>query len=215
MALPIRAALRSATRYVARHPLTMMQMARHALGMRVAIPLDAIRWFIANTPPGKNAPTDITISAQPPAVNFGLSVNLMGTPVRATLSVRIDEIRIHPDELRVQLHVHDVDLKLLADAHTPVATLIKSGALDLSKPGNLVNFMPKRPDVLVEAHDDVIVLDVMKNPKIAGNFTLRRVLQRLTPVMNVAALQTEGDFLVLSLRATPFGLPKALNPARA
>src|SRR5688500_193900 len=133
MALPIRAALRSATRYVTRHPLTMMQMARHALGMRVAIPLDAIRWFIANTPPGKNAPTDITINAHPPAVTFGLSVNLMGTPVRATLSVRIDEIRIHPDELRVQLHVHDVDLKLLADAHTPVATLIKSGALDLSK----------------------------------------------------------------------------------
>jgi len=215
MALPLRAALRSATRFVTRHPLTMMQMARHALSMRVAVPLDAIRWFIANTPPGKKAPTDITITATPPAIAIGMSVDLMGTPVRATLSVQIDELRIHPDELRIQLLVHDVDLKLLADSSTPVATLIKSGALDLSKPGNLINFMPKRPDVLLEAHDDMIVVDLMRNPKLAGNFTLRRVLQRLTPVVNVTALETQGDFLVLSLRATPFGLPKALNPARA
>ena len=42
---------------------------------------------------------------------------------------------------------------------------------------------------------------------------LRKVLQRLTPVVNVAALGTEGDFLIVQFRATPFGFPKALNPA--
>jgi hypothetical protein len=28
-----------------------------------------------------------------------------------------------------------------------------------------------------------------------------------------AALRTDGDFLILGLRATPFGIPRALNPA--
>lgn len=213
MALPLRAAFRSATRYVTRNPLKMMTMARHAIGLRVAVPLDALRWFVENTPPGRSAPQDVTITADPPAITLGASIDLMDTPVRATASITVDELRIHPDELRLQLHLSNVSLKLLADSSTPVAGLIKSGALDLSKPGNLANFMPKKPEVLIEAHDDVIVLDLMKNPKIAANFKLRRVLQRLTPVMNVAALRTDGDFLILGLRATPFGIPRALNPA--
>jgi len=215
MALPLRAAFRSASRFVARNPFTMMKMARHALGLRMAIPLDALRWFVENTPPGKNAPQDVTINADPPAITMGASLDLMDTPVRATASLRVDELRIHPDELRLQLHLSNVSLKLLADSATPVAGLIKSGALDLSKPGNLANFMPKKPAVLIEAHDDVIVLDLMKNPKIAANFRLRKVLQRLTPVVNIAVLRTEGDFLIIGLRATPLGFPRALNPAVA
>ena len=214
MALPIRRALRSASRFVTRNPMAVMKMARHAFGMRIAVPLDAIRWFVANTPPKKAAPTDVTITAQPPAVNLGATVNLMGTSVRASASVRVDELRIQPDELRVALRLSQVDMRLLGDSNTPVAGLIKSGALDLSKPGNLVNFMPKRPDVLIDAHDDVVVIDLMKNPKFAGNFKLRRILQTLTPVVNVSVLRTDGDFLVLGLRATPLGFPRALTAAR-
>jgi len=210
--IPIRAALRSASRFVAKNPLTMAKMARHALSMQLAVPIDALRWFIANTPPSKNAPQDVTVTAQPPSICFAASVNLMGTPVRASATIRVDELRIHTEELRLQIHLSNVDLKLLGDSQTPVAALIKSGALDLSKPGNLVNYMPKRPKVLLEAHDDVLVLDLMKNPKLAGNFRLRQVLKRLTPVVNIAALRTDGDFLIVALRATPFGLPKALNP---
>ncbi len=212
MALPIRAALRSATRFAARNPFTMMKMARHAIGMRIAVPIDAIRWFVSNTPPGRKAPQDVTITARPPAINFGATVDLMGTTVRASASILVEELRVMPDEIRVSLRLSDVDMKLLDQSATsPVAGLIKSGALDLSKPGNLVNFMPSRPDVLIEAHDDLVVLDLMKNPKLAGNFRLRKVLQRLTPVVSLAALRTEGDFLILGLRATPLGLPRALQ----
>ena len=64
MALPLRAALRSAGRFIAKNPTTMLSMARHALGMRIAVPLDALRWFIANTPPSQKAPQDVTITPQ-------------------------------------------------------------------------------------------------------------------------------------------------------
>jgi hypothetical protein len=104
---------------------------------------------------------------------------------------------------------------VLGESFTPVAGLIKSGALDLSKPGNLAKFMPKRPPVLVEAHDDIIVLDLMQNPKFAANERVRGILGTLTPVAQVAGLSTEGDFLIVQLRVSPFGIPRALNAARA
>jgi hypothetical protein len=214
MALPIRAALRSASRFVIKNPAAMFNIARHALGMKVAIPLDALRWFISNTPPGRKAPQDVTVIARPPAINIGASVDLMGTPVRASASIRIEELQVAPEQLRVKVRLSNVDLKLLGEAFTPVAGLIKSGALDLSKPGNLAKFMPKRPDVLVEAQDDYIVLDLMKNPKIRQNDRVRRVLETLTPVVNVTSIETDGDMLLIGLRATPLGFPRALNAAR-
>ncbi|HPH68006.1 MAG TPA: hypothetical protein PLF40_19750 [Kofleriaceae bacterium] len=215
MALPLRAALRSAGRFIVSNPSQMFNMARHALGLRVAVPLDAIRWFITNTPPGKKAPQDVTIATRPPAVAVGATIDLMGTTVRAGASIRVEQIEVGEDKFRVTLKINDVTMKVLGESFSPVAGLIKSGALDLSKPGNLVKFMPKRPPVLAEAHDDILVLDLMQNPKFAANDRIRKVLGAVTPVLQVASMTTEGDFLVLQLRASPFGIPKALGAARA
>jgi hypothetical protein len=215
MALPLGAALRSAGRFALKNPATMLSMARHALGLRIAVPLDSLRWFIANTPPSKKAPQDVAITARPPAIAVGATVELMGTTVRASAAIKIDKLEVGAEQLRVTLRLSNVEMKVLGESLTPVAGLIKSGALDLSKPGNLAKFMPKRPEVLVEAHDDIIVLDLMKNPKIRSNPRVRGVIETLTPVVNVNGLTTEGDFLIIQLRASPFGLPRALNAARA
>jgi hypothetical protein len=215
MALPIRAALRSAGRFVSRNPATLFTMARHAFGLRVAVPLDALRWFIANTPPSKKAPTDITVTARPPAIHLGATLELMGTLVRASGAILVEELRLLPAEMRLTLKLSDVQMNVIGESNTPVAGLIKSGALDLSKPGNLVNFMPKKPAVLIEAKGDRIVLDLMKNPKIRANDKLHKILSTLTPVLNVSALSTDGDYLVVGLKATPMGFAQAVSNARA
>jgi hypothetical protein len=215
MALPLRAALRSAGRFIVSNPSQMFNMARHALGMRVAVPLDAIRWFITNTPPGKKAPQDVTIATRPPAIAVGATIDLMGTTVRAGASIRVEQIEVGEEKFRVTLKINDVTMKVLGESFSPVAGLIKSGALDLSKPGNLVKFMPKRPPVLAEAHDDILVLDLMQDPKFAANDRIHKVLGAVTPVLQVASMTTEGDFLILQLRASPFGVPKALGAFRA
>jgi hypothetical protein len=214
MALPIRAALRSAGRFIAKNPTTMLSMARHALGMRIAVPLDVVRWFITNTPPSRKAPQDVTITPRPPAIGVGATVDLMGTTVRAGASIRVEQIEVGEEKFRVTLRLTDVTMKVLGESFTPVAGLIKSGALDLSKPGNLAKFMPKKSPVLAEAHDDIIVLDLMQEPKFAANDRVRGILGTLTPVVQVSGMSTEGDFLILQLRASPFGLPRALNAAR-
>lgn len=197
-----------------KNPTTMLSMARHALGMRIAIPLDTLRWFISNTPPSKRAPQDVTISSRPPAICLGATVDLMGTTVRAGASIRTESIAVSDQSVKVTLRLADVSMKVLGESFTPLAGLIKSGALDLSKPGNLAKFMPKKSPVLVEAHDDVLVLDLMQNPSFANNDKVRAVLNTLTPVVQVSSMSTEGDFLILQLKASPFGIPRALHAAR-
>jgi hypothetical protein len=210
MALPLQKALRSAGRFMVKNPLSVLQVARHAASLRLAVPLDALRWFVENTPPSKKSPTDVSITAQPPAIHVGATLELMGSKLRASAAVAVEELRIDPDEMRLTLRLSRVEMRVLDRSETPIAGLIKSGALDLTKPGNLVNFMPKKPPALIEAHDDLLVLDLMKVPKLGNNLALRKVLARLTPVLNVAALKTEGDFLIVALRATPQGFPRAL-----
>ena len=139
----------------------------------------------------------------------------MGTTVRANASIKIEQLQVAPDSLLVKMRLSNIALQVLGDAATPVAALIKSGALDLSKPGNLLKFAPKKPDVLVEANDDIMVIDIMRNPKVRQNEKVRRVLEALTPVVNVTGISSDGDFLVLQLKATPLGFPRALNAARA
>jgi hypothetical protein len=138
----------------------------------------------------------------------------MGTPVRASAAIKIDEIDFSPQSMRVGVKLSDVKLALLGESDAPVATLIKSGALDLSKPGNLVKFLPKRPDAVVEADGDRIVVDLMNVPSIAGNAMLRRALAIITPVVNVRAVETDRDHLYVALRASPRGLPRALSALR-
>ena len=215
MALPIRSALRSAGRFMVKNPTTMFNIARHALGMRIAIPLDTLRWFITNTPPSKKAPQDVTITARPPAIHIGATLDLMATTVRASASIRVEQIEVAAEALRVRLRLSNVEMKVIGESMSPLSGLLRSGALDLSKPGNLANFMPKKPATLVEAHDDVIVLDLMKNPKIRESERVRQVLSTLTPVVNVAGLSTDGDLLLIQIRATPLGVPRAINAARA
>jgi hypothetical protein len=214
MPLDPRTLLNAAVDYVRRNPDELVKAAINAAGLRFGVPLAALRYLTAQAKLPKKAPKDIDIGSAPPAIRVGLSVDAMGTPVRASAAIRIDEIDLSPDAMRIGLKLSDVKLTLLGESDAPVATLIKSGALDLSKPGNLVKFLPKRPPAIVEADGDRIVIDLMKVPAVADNWRLRKALAIVTPVVNVRAVETDRDHLYVALRASPRGLPRALSALR-
>ena len=62
---------------------------------------------------------------------------------------------------------------------------------------------------------DVVCCRALVRPEGEDGGRVRRVLETLTPVVNVTGISTDGDFLVLQLRATPLGIPRAFNAARA
>jgi hypothetical protein len=210
------AALRAGFDYLKRNPTELVTVARYAAGFRAVMPLDALRWMVANSAPNPKAPKDVVIGEQPPAITFGATVDLMGTKVRANAAIKIDELRLSPDELRIAVRLSDVRMEVLdPNAASPVAALIKSGALDLSKPGNLVNFMPKRPAALVEAKDDRVVVDLMRVPKIAQNPRVRKVLSVVTPVLVIRNISVQDDHVVVRWRPRIAGLVEALAALRA
>lgn len=209
-----RAILQAALGYVRKNPDEVVRAAVNAASLRFGVPLAALRWFAGQLPEGKKAPKDIEIGSSPPALRVGATVDAMGTSVRASAAIKIDEISVSSDSIRVGIRLRDVKLALVGDSDSPVATLIKSGALDLSKPGNVVKVLPKKPDAIVEANDDRIVLDLMKIPKIADNPRVRRLLSTITPVLSVGAIETDKDHLYIRLKATPAGLPQTIGAIR-
>jgi hypothetical protein len=213
--LDARALVNAAVDYVRRNPEEIVKAALNATALRFGVPIAGLRWLTSRAKLSKRAPRDIDIDSAPPAIRVGLTVDAMGTPVRASAAIRVDEIDLSPEAIRVGLRLSDVKLALLAESDTPIATLIKSGALDLSKPGNLVKFLPKRSPAIVEADGDRIVIDLMKVAKVADNARLRRALAIVTPILQVRAVETDRDHLYVALRTSARGLPKALSAIRS
>lgn len=202
--------LSAAARYVRANPGAIVKAATDATRLRFGVPIAALRWAAGQVEPGKKAPKDIEVGSSPPALRFGATVDAMGTPVRATGAVRIDEVTLTADSIRIGIRLNELRLVLLGESDSPLAILIKSGALDLSKPGNLLKVLPKRPVAIVEAEGDRMVLDLLRVPALAKNGRLRKALAIVTPLLGIRAIETDRDHLYVSLRATPAGLRAAL-----
>lgn len=200
-------ALKSGVTYLARNPLMLAQMARHAVGLRLAVPLDLLRWLIAQRPGNM---TDVVIGADSPALIFAATVNMMGARLRFSAGITIDEVRLGPDELALALRVGNLTLSSLDGPDSPMGQLLKAGAIDPKKPANLLNFMPKRPPVLVEAQDDRFVIDLLKNKKLAENRRLRAALATVRPIVSIREVRAVGDNILISLDPRPTGVLAAI-----
>jgi hypothetical protein len=208
-----RALLSAAVGYLRKNPDEVVRAAVNAATLRFGIPIAALRYLAAQAT-GKKAPKDIEIGSSPPALRLAATIDANGTSLRASAAIRIDEISITADSIRVGVRLNDVKLALIGDSDAPIATLIKSGALDLSKPGNLVRHIPKRPAMIVEAGGDRVVIDLFKIPKIAQNERVRKILSVITPVLGIRAIETDRDHLYVALRASPAGLQRSLEAIR-
>ena len=198
--------------WVRHHPEDVVQAVKNAAALRLTIPLDAVRFLVAQAK-GKKVPENVEIEAVPPGVRVGATLFVMKTSLRASGTVFIDFVRIGPEELRLEVRLKDVALAIIGESDSPVATLIRSGALNLSQPGKLVASLPKRPAFVVEASGDRIVLDLMRDPKLAAK--LRRVTSLLTPVVTISGVEASGDLLGVQLSCFPEGLGSALGALRA
>jgi hypothetical protein len=206
-----KALLERAVGWVRRNPDQIVEAAKNAAGLRLTVPLDALRW-LASEVKGKNAPSDVEIVAVPPGVRVGLTVNVMKTTLRAALTLFIDRVRLSPDELLFELRVRDVALFVIGNSDSPVATLVRSGALDLSKPGKLVGHLPKRPAFLVEADGDRLVIDLMRDEKIARK--VRPFVKYVTPLVTVNAVEANSDHLGVQLECLPDGIGMVVSTLR-
>ena len=209
----VAAMLSAAAGYLQQHPEELIRVARNAVVRRVGVPLDALRWLVAEL---ERAPRDVELTAVPPGLRLAATIDLMGNTVRASAVVYVEAVDATSESLRIALRLEDVSLDLLQAAQdSPVAMLLQSGALDLSRPGNLAAHIPKRPAILVEAKDDRVVIDLMRHPKVASDRRVQGVVRIATSLMTVGGIETDWEHLDFVLRPFPGGVPSALAAVRS
>jgi hypothetical protein len=206
--------------YLFQHPDELLRLLRNAALFRLGVPIAALRWAAArnnskaNGAPAGKGVRDVSLEAVPPGLRIGLSVELMGTPLRVSALLFIEHVQLGPEELRLELRVNDVQLNLLGESDSPLAALIRSGALDLGKIGNLVAVMPRRPAFLVEAKDDRIVLD-LKRHRAFSNRRLQKLVGLLTPLITVKAVATDQEHLDVQFDVLRGGVSGAVDAWKA
>lgn len=207
-----RQALTAATDYLRRRPTEVTRALSSLIGLRASVPLDALRWLLERTAKSGKL-KDPVLTEVPPGIRFTASFDAMKTPLRASAVVYIDRMAITPEQIRVEVRLEEIWAEVQGDAVGPVAALLKSGALDLSKPGNLAKYLPLPPTV-IETRDNRIVLDLMKDPKIGENKRVRRALSLISPVVTAYGLETDDDHLDVVFRPLPEGILPAASAIR-
>ena len=75
--------------------------------------------------------------------------------------------------------------------------------------------MPKRPPAILEAKEDRFVIDLLKFPQLAENPAFQKALRAVTPILAIGDIRTEGDLLLIGVRANPRGLKESLQALRS
>ncbi len=215
MQLNVPQLIKSLGRYAASHPRLVGEIARHAFNRRLAIPLDLVRWGATLIPSGDKSPKDVTVIAQSPALGLGATANIMGTELRVDAALLIDAIDATNEAVKVTFRVKDLRASVLNNLQGNLAKLLASGALNLSKPASLLNFVPKRPPAILEAKEDRFVIDLLRFPQLAENPAFQKALRAVTPILAIGDIRTEGDLLLIGLRANPRGLKESLQALRS
>jgi hypothetical protein len=206
-------ALRQGLSYVRKNPFAVLQAAREAARMRLTIPLDLVRWGLGKIQ--SKSVGEFSVASVPPGVKLGLVAHVMGNSLRVGAVVTVDQLELGPGILRATLRVNGLTVEPQGIVAGPIQALLSSGAIDLSKPGNLLGFLPKKPALIEEAHEDRFVLDLLKVGALRDNATLRRVLTLLGPVLAIRDVQTHDDALLIGLRVHPSGIPLLLAALRS
>ena len=214
MQLPIKEAISDAGRYVVGNPSVVLRMLAHAASLRLAIPLDIIRWLASHILTGDDDPGNVRITAVPPGLRLEAEAVFMRNAMKAGATLVVKSVTASPDELTVSIRVDDLTMEA-KDPKSPLAQLLKSGALPLDKPGNLMKMAGKLPPVVAETSDDVLVLDLMQVPEIRDNAAVRQALEAFTPVIPLEEVYTDEDLLLIAFRAVPSGFPRMLSSIRS
>lgn len=207
--LPKKLAL-AAGRYLREHPEALVRAAKSAARLELGVPLPLLRVMLAELL-GNKAPREWTLESRSPGFFLSAVLDLMKTPLRASAVVTVEGIDFTKEALFLDLRVTGLQLEVLDEnSSTPIAALLRSGALDLTRPGDLVSYLPKGSPILVEAKGNRFRLDLLKHPKLTEE-RARAIVTYLTPLVSLATVRgTTDDHLDLGFRPFPQGAKEAL-----
>jgi hypothetical protein len=201
---------KAAGRYLRRHPEEVGRAVRNAIGMRFGIPIEAFRWLAGEMLDGDKV-EDLVIEADEPGLAVAATFDLMKSRVRAGATIFIDRVEIDGDKMKVEVRLEEVSMTPIGEKKTQISALLRAEALDLSRPGDLVAYLPDMPAVIVSAHGNRIILDLMKIPKLGRDPKVRHAVGLLSSLVTLHRIETNDRHLDLNFRPLPSGLTAAAD----
>jgi hypothetical protein len=199
--------------YLKRHPEEFLRAAKNAATMKVGVPVVALLWVVRELG-GEKVPADLLLEARSPGIYARASFQMMKTPLRGGANIIIESVEMRSDAILIDLRFEDITLEVTREnVGTPVAALIQSGSLDVSRPGDLLSFMPQRPAMLVEARGNVITIDLMRHPKLSAQ-KARRLVALIAPLLGIQAIRTDNSHVDVAFSPLPGGTGEALSQLR-
>lgn len=206
-------ALLASVGYLRRHPGEILRSLRNAARLRFGIPVVALQWLATEfTSTSEGGARDIEIHPSPPGLRMLATFEQMGTLLRGSCVVIVERVILNANQACVELRLKDVAVKLVDESvQTPLAALIRSGTLDLSRVASLVAYLPSRPSALVEAVDDRLVIDLMKIHTETNPEKLQKIMGILAALLVVDSVETNAEHLDITLKALPQGMAGVLR----
>jgi len=206
-------ALFASVGYLRRHPGEILRYLRNAARLRFGIPVVALQWLVREfTTTSEGGVKDVEIHPSPPGLRILATMEQMGTLLRGSCVVIVERVVLNANQACVEIRLKDVAVNLVDESvQTPLAALIRSGTLDLTRVASLVAYLPSRPSALVEAVDDRLVVDLIKIPVRFDPEKLRKIMAILASFLVVEAVETDAEHLDISLRAMPQGIVGVLR----
>jgi hypothetical protein len=203
-----KSALLTGLDYLRLHPGELLRALRNARHRRVGIPVAALQWLVRElTSKSSDGARDVEIHPSPPGLRVDATIEQMGTLIRGSCVIVVERVELGACSVRLELRLRNVQVKLVDESvQTPLAALIRSETLDLSRVASLVAYLPSRPSALVEAVEDRLVVDLLKIPRIANDSRLRQVIALAATVLAVETVVTDADHLDVGFRPFPNGL---------
>lgn len=202
--------LQSAGRYLRKHPQEIPRALRNALGWRVGLPLDAFRW-LADELLRPSEPIELAIETRAPGLFVAGNLRVAKTLLRASADVFVDRVVVDEEQIRFELRVESLQLEPMGEHKTPVSALLRSKVLDLSRPGDLIQQLPDLPEMIVESHDNRVVLDLRKAKAVVEDPRVQKLVAYLSALLTVDGIESEDDHLDLRIRPIPRGIRSALG----
>ncbi|MEE9382485.1 MAG: hypothetical protein V3V08_03630 [Nannocystaceae bacterium] len=208
-----RRVVEAAGRYLRDHPDELRTALKNALDLRFGVPMAAFGWLAAEFLHGSSKVHDVKIEPVPPGIRVAATFEKMQTRLRGSADIFVDRVTMGAGTMCVEIRMESVALELAEDADTAVAALIKSGALDLSRPATLLGYLVRSP-VLLRAEGNAVALELMAHPRLAHNPHVSRALTVLASLVEVRRVAADPGHLEVTLRGLPGGLMPAVEAVR-
>jgi hypothetical protein len=158
----------------------------------------------------------LEIEAVSPGLRIQGEAHALGAPIAFAARVDADGVHIEGERRIIRIRLSDVELSTSEDAPGPLADAIRNGMIDTNNPATLIGNMISLPDMIVEAHGQDVVVDLMRVPAIQRDEMLRAAVAAATSYLCVKAIRVSDDAIELQFGLLPAG-PKeaALSTARA